>query len=71
MDYNIVDDMKKTKANITMFELRKLKHQQKLFLKELNAVPSLPLPSAKVANDSGQSPSRRVEATDMILIGDR
>jgi len=27
MDYNIVDDMKKTKANITMFELSKLKQQ--------------------------------------------
>ena len=26
MDYNIVNDMKKTKANITMFELSKLKH---------------------------------------------
>ena len=48
MDYNIVDDMKKTKANITMFELRKLKHQQKLLLKELNAVPCSPLPSAKL-----------------------
>jgi len=33
MDYNIVDDMKKIKENITMFELSKLKHQQKLFLK--------------------------------------
>lgn len=71
MDYNIVDDMKKTKANITMFELSKLKHQQKLLLKELNVVPSSPLPSAKVANDSGQPPSSRIEATDTILIGDR
>ena len=54
MEYNIVDDMKKTKANITMFELSKLKHQQKLLLKELNDVPSIPLPSARAANDSGQ-----------------
>eukprot|EP00253_Pinus_taeda_P026383 PITA_26383 len=71
MDYNIVDDMKKTKANITMFELSKLKHQQKLLLKELNALPSSLLPSAQVANDSGQPPSGRIEATDTILIGDR
>jgi len=71
MEYNIVDDMKKTKANITMFELSKLKHQQKLLLKELNAVPSTPLPSAKAANDSGQPPSGMVEATDSVLIGDR
>ena len=73
MDYNIIDDMKKTKANITMFELSKLKHQQKLLLKELNAVPSSPLPNAvisKAANDSGQPPSGRIEATDTILIGD-
>ena len=63
--------MKKTKANITMFELSKLKHQQKLLLKELNAVPSSPLPSTKAASDSGQPPSGRVEATDTILIGDR
>ena len=74
MDYNIIEDMKKTKANITMFELSKLKHQHKLLLKELNVVPSSPLPNAvlsKAANDSGQPPSGRVEATDAVLIGDR
>ena len=71
MDYNIVDDMKKTKANITMFELSKLKHQQKLLLKELNVVPSSPLPSTKAANDAGQPPSGMVEATDSVLIRDR
>ena len=71
MDYNIVDDMKKTKENITMFELSKLKHQQKLLLKELNVVPTSPLPSAKAANDTLQPPSGMVEATDMILIRDR
>ena len=27
MEYNIVEDMKKTRANITLFELSKLKHQ--------------------------------------------
>lgn len=71
MDYNIVDDMKKTKANITMFELSKLKHQQKLLLKEFNVVPSSPLPTTKAASNSGQPPACRVEATDTILIGDR
>ena len=70
MDYNIVDDMKKTKANITMFELSKLKHQQKFLLKELNDFPTSPLPSAKAANDTGQPPSGMVEATDAVLIGD-
>lgn len=63
--------MKKTKANITMFELSKLKDQQKLLLKELNVVPSTPLPSARAANNSGQPPAGMVEATDSVLIGDK
>lgn len=46
MDYNIVEDMKKTRGNISLHELSKLKHQQKLLLKELNAVPSSPLPTS-------------------------
>ena len=33
MDYNIIEDMKKTRANITFYELSKLKHQQKVLLK--------------------------------------
>lgn len=74
MDYNIIKDMKKTKENITMFELSKLKHLQKILLKELNFIPSSPLPNAvfsKATNDSGQPPSGKVEATDVFLIGDR
>eukprot|EP00253_Pinus_taeda_P006092 PITA_06092 len=73
MDYNIIDDMKKKKEKITMFELSKLKHQQKLLLKELNVVPSSTLPNvvlSKAANDSGQPPPGRVEAIDAVLIGD-
>ena len=74
MDYNITEDMKKTKANITMFELSKLKHQHKLVLKELNVVPSFPLPNAiisKATNEIGKPPRGRVEATNAILIEDR
>lgn len=74
MDYNIIEDMKKTKTNITMFELSKLKHKQKLLLKELDAVPSSPLPNvvlSKAANEIGKPPLSRVEATDAVLIGDR
>jgi len=33
MDYNIIDDMKKTRANITLYEFSKLKHQQKVMMK--------------------------------------
>lgn len=39
MEYNIVENMKKTRANINFHELSKLKHQQKLLLKELHTVP--------------------------------
>ena len=63
--------MKKTKAHITMFELSKLKHQQKLLLKELNVVPSTPLPNARAANDSGQPPAGMVEINDSVLIRDK
>jgi len=74
MDYNIIEDMNKTKENITMFELSKLKHQQKLLLKELDVVPSSPLPNAvlsKAANKSSKPPPGRVEDTNVVLIGDR
>jgi len=74
MDYNIIEDMKKTKENITMFELSKLKLQQKNLLKELDAVPSSPLPNAvlyKAANEIGKPPPSRVEATDVVLIRGR
>jgi hypothetical protein len=33
MDYNIADNMKKMKVDISMFELSKLEPQQKLFMK--------------------------------------
>lgn len=46
MDYNIVEEMEKTRAHISLYELSKLKHQHKLLLKELNAAPSSPLPTS-------------------------
>lgn len=49
MDYNIIEDMNKARANITLHELSKLKHQQKLILKELNAVPTTPLPATVIS----------------------
>ncbi len=64
---DFVEDMKKTLANISLYELSKLKHQQKLLLKEINAVPSSPLPTSV----SGKPPSDKVDATDAILIRDR
>jgi len=73
MDYNIIKDMKKTKANLSLVEIRKLKHQQKILLKELNVVPSSPLPSAVLSKETKGTrklPSDRVEATDAVLIGD-
>lgn len=66
--------MNKTRANISLHELSKLRNQQKLLLKELNAVPSSPLPTSvlsKAAKGSGKPPSDKVDANDVVLIGDR
>jgi len=49
MEYNIIEDMKKTSTNITFYELSKLKHQQKLLLKELHVVPVAPLPAVVIS----------------------
>lgn len=45
-----------------------------MLLKELNAVPSSPLPNvvlSKVAKVNGKPPSDKVDATDIVLIRDR
>ena len=52
MEYNIIEDMKKTRANIIVYELRKLKHQQKIVLKELHAVLVAPLPATVISQAS-------------------
>ena len=52
--------MKNTRANITFHELSKLKHQRKLLLKELKAVPTSPLPIvviSQAAQEMGRPPS--------------
>ena len=49
MEYTIIEDMKKTRENITFHELCKLKHHQKLLLKELKAVPTTSLPAAVIS----------------------
>lgn len=77
MEYNIIDDMKKTRAKITFHELSKLKHQQKLLLKELNAIPTAPLPAvviSQVAQEMGSPTStylNKIDRTDIALIGGR
>jgi hypothetical protein len=77
IEYNIVEDMKKVKANISLYEVSKLKQQQKFLLKELNAVPASPLPTvvtAKASKGKGKPPnvsSDKIDPSDAILIGDR
>ena len=70
MHYNIIEDMKKTRANISLHELRKLKHQQKLLLKELNATPLSSLPNGVIskAAKGSRKPPDKVDATDTVLI---
>lgn len=75
MEYNIVEDMNKTKANITFHELSKLKHQQKLLLKELKAVPSTPLLATVISqaiHEIGKlltGISNKVDPANISLIG--
>jgi len=77
MEYNIVKYMNNTKANITLYDLSKLKHQQKLLLKELNVVPTSPLPAALISQATqgmGKPPStssEKVKSTNVFLIGHR
>lgn len=52
IQYNIVEDIKKTRENISLHELIKLKQQQKSLLGELKAVPVAPLPSIMVTQAS-------------------
>ena len=77
MEYNIIEDMKKTRANITLYELSKLKHQRKIMLKELHAVLVAPLLAAvlsKASHNMGKPPTNatnKIDPTDIALIGGR
>ena len=74
MEYNIIDDMKKTRANITLYELSKLKHQQKIMMKELHAVPTTSLPTAVASHNLGRPPTNeinKIDPNDIALIGGR
>ena len=77
MEYNIVEDVKKTRANITFHKLIKLKHQQKLLLKELHAIPITPVPATIISQGSheiGRPPTNienKVDPNDIALIGGR
>jgi len=66
--------MKKTRENILLHELTKLKQQQFFLLRDLKAVPISPLPSTVVATcDMRKHPSssNKVDPSDLVLIGDR
>lgn len=77
MEYNIIEDMKKTRANITFYELSKLKHHKKILLKELHAMLVVPLPTAVISQAShemGRPPTNminKVDPNDIALIGGR
>ena len=77
MEYNIIDDMKKTRANITLYELSKLKHQQKIIMKELHAVPVAPFPVvvlSQASHNMGRPQTNavsKIDPNDIALIGGR
>ena len=69
--------MKNTKENISLYEVNKLKQQQKLLLNELNAVPASSLPSTAVTENSSKgkgkpsnAPIDKIDSSNAILIGD-
>lgn len=72
-----MQDMKKVKANISLMRLVNLKQQQKILLKEINAVPASSLPTiitAKHSKGKGKPPNvsfDRIDPSDAILIRDR
>lgn len=73
IQYNIVEDMKKVKNNISMHELSKLKQQQKFLLKELNVVLTSPLPIAKPSLGKAKPPDdspNKIDALNVVLIVD-
>ena len=74
MEYNIIDDMKKTRANITLYELSKLKHQQKIMMKELHVVTTTSLPTVVASHNMGRPPTNminKIDPNDIPLIGGR
>lgn len=77
MEYNIIEDMKMTRANITLYELSKLKHQQRIMMKELYVVPIAPLHStvlSQASHNMGIPPTNtinKIDPNDIALIGGR
>lgn len=76
IEYNIVEDMKKIKENISLHEMTKLKQQQKILLRELKAIPAepiQPLVIEQASKDMGKPPSSttKVDSNDLVLICDR
>ena len=66
--------MKKFKANISLYEVSKLKQQQRYLLNELNAYPSLVVVISKYSQGIGKPLTNSTEkflSIDAILIEDR
>jgi hypothetical protein len=75
MEYNIVEDMKKTRESISLHELKKLKQQQKMLLRELNVVHVSPLLAVVVSQVAKcmvkpSTSSNKFDPIDVILSGD-
>ena len=59
VEYNIVEYMKKIKANISLHEMKKLKQQKNFFLRELKEIlvePIQPPIIAQASKDTGKPP---------------
>ena len=69
--------MKKMRDNITFYELSKLKHPQKVLLKELHVIPEKPLPPlviSQASHEMGRPPTNVISKgylENIALIGGR
>jgi hypothetical protein len=74
IEYDIIEDMKKTRENISLFELSKLKSQKNSLLKVLGATDKSSLPSSTIENKEKNTIAQNSSfnrQTDVVLIGDK
>jgi len=78
IEYDIVENMKTTKANISLYEVNILKKKHKILLNDFNATPKSPLSmnvvtiKTKNTKTMSKSPSfDKMKHVGVILTGDR
>lgn len=77
MEYNIIENMKKVKDNISFYEVAKINQQHKYLLKQLNVVHASHFSivvTSKASKGIGKpsiDPLDKIDLTNAMVIGDR